>query len=88
MTHRLDIEFARAEGAVLRLIGLVERKGFEICAIDMAQAGGASAQLHLSVTPRDTGRRIEVLSRHLEKVYGVISVRLNDVHSSYLERAS
>lgn len=92
MTHRLDIDFARAEGAVLRLIGLVERKGFEVCAIDMAETGEGPARLSLSVNARDAGRRIEVLSRHVEKVYGVTAVHRHEIHSPYpaqsLEAAS
>ncbi|MFP4519240.1 MAG: ACT domain-containing protein [Oceanicaulis sp.] len=77
---RIDIDFARAEGAVLRLIGLVERKGFEVTGIEMPAAddgpAGGPARLSLNITPRDPGRRVEVLSRHVEKVHGVTEVRL------------
>ncbi|MEQ8406108.1 MAG: ACT domain-containing protein [Oceanicaulis sp.] len=83
---RIDIDFTRAEGAVLRLIGLVERKGFEVTGIDMPAANdaasGGAARLSLNVTPRDSGRRIEVLSRHVEKVHGVMEVRLQDEPSN------
>ncbi|MGJ3232593.1 MAG: ACT domain-containing protein [Oceanicaulis sp.] len=81
MTCRIDIDFTRAEGAVLRLIGLVERKGFEVTGIAMPAANdgptGGPARLSLNIVPRDPGRRIEVLSRHVEKVYGVREVILS-----------
>jgi len=88
MTHRLDIDFTRAEGAVLRLIGLVERKGFEITGIAMPADGDGPARLSLNIVARDPARRIEVLSRHVEKVYGVIAVRRCEAEPARLERAS
>lgn len=92
MTHRIDIEFARAEGAVLRLIGLVERKGFEVTGIDMPAANdagpGGAARLSLSIVARDPARRIEVLSRHVAKVHGVSAVRPHACGPAMLERAS
>ena len=86
MTHTLEIDFARAEGAVLRLIGLVERKGYDVRGIDMRDSGDGPARLNLSVSPRDSGRRIEVLSRHVEKVFGVSAVRRPDLQPSCLTR--
>lgn len=88
MTHTLEIDFARAEGAVLRLIGLVERKGFEVTGIAMPSATEGPARLSLNVVARDAGRRVEVLSRHVEKVYGVSAVRRSETNPPCLERAS
>ena len=85
---RIDIDFARAEGAVLRLIGLVERKGFEVTGIEMPANDEGPARLSLKITPRDPARRIEVLSRHVEKVYGVTAVRRREAETARLERAS
>jgi acetolactate synthase II small subunit len=35
MTDRIEIEFRPSEGAILRLIGLVERRGFEVRGVDL-----------------------------------------------------
>ena len=40
MNERIVIEYAPAEGALLRLLGLIERRGFRVCAIDMAELPG------------------------------------------------
>jgi acetolactate synthase-1/3 small subunit/acetolactate synthase II small subunit len=64
MTGRLNINFAMAEGAVLRMLGLVERRGFEVRGISMTGSEGRG-QLLLEVHPRDAERRLEVLTRQL-----------------------
>ena len=43
MSNRIEIDFTRSEGAVLRLIGLVERKGFDVCSVDMPETGPGPA---------------------------------------------
>jgi len=87
MTADIVIDFTRSEGAVLRLIGQVERRGFEVTAITMPQAGSGPARLTLGVAPRDAARDIDTLSRHLAKIYGVTSVRAA-AHAPFMERAS
>ena len=38
VTERLTISFAPAEGAVLRMLGLVERRGYELRGVTMERA--------------------------------------------------
>ncbi len=74
--HRLEIEFAPSEGAVIRLIGLVERRGYEVLGVELpAMRADAPARIGLTVRPRDGGRRMAVLAAQVRKVYGVSDVR-------------
>ena len=75
MNARISIDFDRAEGAVLRLIGLVERRGFEVRGIAMGEhASDGTASMTLDVSPRDAGRRLEVLDLQLRRLHGVRSI--------------
>ncbi len=56
MNGRVVIDFAAGEGAVIRMLGLVERRGFLVRGIAMEeQAAGAS--LTLDIKPHDSSRR-------------------------------
>ncbi|WBQ11668.1 hypothetical protein L2D00_07335 [Hyphomonadaceae bacterium BL14] len=75
MTCRIDIDFRPGEGAVLRLIGLVERRGFVVRALTLPETrAGASARLTLHVAPRDPARRVETVCAQLAKMYDVVAV--------------
>lgn len=75
MTCRIDIDFRPGEGAVMRLIGLVERRGFVVRAISLPPARpGAAARLTLEVSPRDPGRRVETVCAQIAKMYEVVAV--------------
>lgn len=73
MTTRIDIDFLPAEGAVVRLIGLVERRGYELDGVNYAPAAGTH-RLSMTVRPRPGLRRIETLKAQIARVYGVTSV--------------
>ena len=84
-TERLFIEFDACEGAIVRIVGLVERRGFRVCRAAMSeQPGGREGSLALLVAPRDPGRCIEVLARQLERLHEVKRV----AHESALEEAA
>lgn len=71
-TARLFVEFGTAEGAVIRMIGLVERRGFIVRRVAMAeQPCGRRATLVLLVEPRDAGRSIDTLALQLGRLHGV-----------------
>lgn len=74
MSHRLEIDFAMNEGAVLRMIGLVERRGFEVRGIRMAEAGEGRGALALDLRPRDSSRNLGIVARHLQRLYDVEAV--------------
>jgi acetolactate synthase II small subunit len=68
--HRLAIDFTPAEGAVVRVLGLVERRGFVVRGVTMReQESGAS--LLLDLEPRDPGRRAEVVAQQLGRLVDV-----------------
>lgn len=87
MTGEIVIDFNRSEGAVLRLIGQVERRGFEVTSMALPEHGAGPARLTLGVAARDASRSFDTLSRHVAKIYGVTAVRAA-AHAPFMERAS
>lgn len=75
MTHTIHCEIDRAEGSLQRLIGLIERRGFDITGLDMGVGEGAHGNSHrrisVGVSPRDDGRCVQVLGRQIDRLYGV-----------------
>jgi acetolactate synthase II small subunit len=71
-TQRLVVEYLAGEGALVRILGLVERRGFVLRRSVMAELPcGRRATLALTVEPRDPGRSIEILARQLARLHGV-----------------
>ena len=75
MTARLLVQFAANEGALLRILGLIERRGYRIRQLDLAEEPNFST-LSILVEPRDAGRRPDVVSRQIGNLYDVRSVDL------------
>ena len=75
MTERLEVDFAMAEGAMLRMLGLIERRGFEVRAMSMTGSAGGGL-LAVELSPRDTGRNIEVMAGQLRRLVDVREVRV------------
>ena len=73
MTSRVAIEFAPAEGALVRIVGLVERRGFLVRGVAMTDRDGRGT-LTLDVEPRDAARSLDVLSLQVGRLHGVRSV--------------
>jgi len=74
--HTIEIEMQPAEGWLLRVIGLVERRGFEVVSVNAETAiPGRPARLTLSASPRGPERRIDVLQAQLRRLHGVVDVR-------------
>lgn len=69
MTDTVHILIDRADGALQRLIGLVERRGFFIDAITMAPEG-AALNIALTVRGRDAGRSIDNLGQQIDRLVG------------------
>jgi acetolactate synthase II small subunit len=76
MTQRIQIDFAMAEGALLRMLGLVERRGFEVRGLAMAERDGRGS-LSLEVRPRDAGRRLDVIAGQLRRLADVRNVTVS-----------
>jgi acetolactate synthase II small subunit len=74
MNGRIEIGFAMNEGAVMRLLGLVERRGFEVCGISMAEATDGEAAIALDVRARDASRRLDIVAGQLQRLHDVRNV--------------
>jgi acetolactate synthase regulatory subunit len=71
-TQRLVVEYLAGEGALVRMLGLVERRGFVLRRAVMAELPcGRRATLALTVEPRDSGRSVETLALQLRRLHGV-----------------
>lgn len=69
MTDTILIHIDRAEGSLQRLIGLIERRGFHIDRMSIADAG-AQREVRIGVRARDGGRCTEVLGRQIDRIIG------------------
>ena len=69
MSDTIHIQIDRADGALQRLIGLVERRGFFIDGIDMASEG-AALNIAMTVRGRDAGRSIDNLGMQIDRLIG------------------
>ena len=70
MSSTIHIQIDRADGSLQRLIGLVERRGFHIEGVSMADAG-ASRAVALIVRGRDDQRCADALGRQIDRLFGV-----------------
>lgn len=75
MSERLTINFTPTEGAVVRIVGLVERRGYVVRGLSMKERSD-SAALVIDVDPRDAGRRVQVVAQQLGRLIEVSSVSL------------
>ncbi|MGQ0532784.1 MAG: ACT domain-containing protein [Caulobacteraceae bacterium] len=79
----LHIDFA--EGSLQRLIGVIERRGFDIDRMTLTE-NGAHREVRLCVRARDAGRCMEVLGRQLDRLIGVR--RISATSFAQVEEAS
>jgi acetolactate synthase regulatory subunit len=84
-THDLRLQLRDREGAVLRTIGLMERRGFRLlsCTVDEADAEGQAMEARVA-SDRDPA----LLQRQLERLHDVLRVRLMPVSVPSTEFAS
>jgi acetolactate synthase-1/3 small subunit len=73
MTDTLNVQIDRADGSLQRLIGLVERRGFHIDGLTLADEG-AMRRVSMKVRGRDAGRCTENLGRQIDKLVGATRV--------------
>ena len=70
MTAKIHLLLDYAIGSLPRLIGLVERRGFDITELALDGAGD-ERRIALSVRARDAGRSFEVLQRQIDRLHGL-----------------
>ena len=85
MRYRLDLVLKPVEGALVRVLGMTERRGFAPCAISGGSDGGDGRwRLQLVV---DGSRPAETLKRQLQKVYDCESVEITPFDAAAREGA-
>jgi len=80
MSDTIHIQIDRADGSLQRLIGLVERRGFHIDGMSLADEG-AFRRIALTVRGRDAGRCMDNLGRQIDRLFGVRRIS-NDIIQS------
>lgn len=73
MKRKIECEIARTEGSLLRVLGLIERRGHVLHDLTVRVAGPGRFQLSLVL---ESQRDAEVLVRQLERLF--------DVHDAFL----
>ena len=80
MSDTIHIQIDRADGSLQRLIGLVERRGFHIDGLNMADEG-AMRRIALTVRGRDAARSIDTLGRQIDRLIGVARIQAQTFQS-------
>ena len=75
MNRTIEVSLSRAEGAIVRTLGLIERRGFVVESV-ATQGGAADDALVLRVEVASRGRPVDVLVRQI--------LRLIDVRQAFL----
>ena len=78
MRRIIELRLARAEGALVRTLGLIERRGFSVTAVTM-RADPATETVLLRLEVASEGRSFDVLLRQI--------LRLIDVRAALLVEA-
>ena len=73
MKHEMQIELSSADGALLRTVGLVERRGFRVRACCLHESQDDRCLLEMQV---ESERPVEVLKRQIERLHDVQWVEL------------
>lgn len=61
---------------MLRLLGLIQRRGFSVVRITMPESAGTLKTVHLIVMSMGSSYRIEILQNQIERLYEVQQVTL------------
>jgi len=79
MTYTLQVHMQKAEGSLIRVLGLVGRRGFDVVhASANSIDGGKAMELTVVITGVRPG---EVLARQVEKLHDVRRVNLHRIAS-------
>ncbi len=71
MNHLIHIKLDRLEGSLMRILGLVERRGFHIDEMELYDLGEATRGLTLKLRLRDQARTLETLGLQIDRLYGI-----------------
>ncbi len=71
MRHKLRIQLRVCEGAIIRALGLIERRGFRLDAVTVGEAQGDGQSMDVVVSG---DRSPDLLQRQLERLHDVSRV--------------
>ncbi len=74
MSIEIRISLRNTEGALLRTLGTLERRGFSLGAMQCQNEGGR-IQMRVQVDPN--GRSLDVMLRQLRKLYDVVEAGMD-----------
>lgn len=72
--NTLIIDIIEQEGALQRIIGLIERRGFSIATLEKTPAFDGQTTLKMQVSAREGLRPMDVLMRQITRLFDVKSV--------------
>ncbi|GMM92686.1 ACT domain-containing protein [Qipengyuania sp. MTN3-11] len=76
--EHVRIEFRCAEGALRRILGVIEARAFSVRSMQMGSDGDRSV-MTLAIEPRDASRRVDTLLRQLDRLQDIEStIRLTN----------
>jgi len=73
MRYTLRIQLSSVEGAVIRILGLIERRAYSLNKCTVGEPDGTSRDMEVSVTSSRSG---DLLKRQLERLHDVYHVEL------------
>jgi acetolactate synthase regulatory subunit len=73
MNYSLRIQLSSVEGAVIRALGLMERRGYTLNKCSVGESDGTGRNMDVSVTSTRSG---DLLKRQLERLHDVYHVEL------------
>ena len=73
MKHTLHIQLSRCEGAVIRALGLIGRRGYSLDTCSVSEADDNGQAMVVTVTSSRPG---DLLRRQLERLHDVLHVEL------------
>ncbi|WP_300543607.1 ACT domain-containing protein [Maricaulis sp.] len=88
MRDTLRIELSDSEGALMRLVGLVERRGFTIATLEKADAADGQSTVIMRLSARDGARSLDVLTRQIGRLFDVRAVFTPELAAAEAAHAS
>ncbi len=73
MNHTLHLQLSSSEGAVVRALGLIERRGYSLNSCTISVPDGTGRSMEVSV---NSSRPADLLKRQLERLHDVYLVKL------------
>ena len=74
MKHTLHIQLSSCEGAVIRALGLIERRGYSLTSCSVSEPDGSGRDMLVAVSSSRSG---DLLKRQLERLHDVYFVELD-----------